>query len=55
VIQREAPYVGKSLYGGCPSFGGKIGEIIAYNRELADDEVQLVPKQAIAEGYASPA
>lgn len=41
-IDRQAIYVGKSLYVGCPSFDGKIGEIIAYNRELSDDEVQLV-------------
>jgi len=41
-IERQAIYVGKSLYGGCPSFSGKIGEIIAYNRELAVDEVKTI-------------
>jgi hypothetical protein len=41
-IERQAIYVGKSLYGGCPSFSGKIGEIIVYNRELAADEVRAV-------------
>jgi hypothetical protein len=41
-IERQAIYVGKSLYGGCPSFNGKIAEIIAYDRELTDDDVQFV-------------
>jgi hypothetical protein len=40
--ERQAVYVGRSLYDGCPTFNGKVGEILAYNRGLTDDEVQLV-------------
>jgi hypothetical protein len=49
-VQRDAIYVGKSLYEGCPSFNGKISEIIAYNRELPDDEVSVV-EQALQKKY----
>lgn len=43
-IERQAVYVGKTLYNGCPSFSGKIGEILVYGRELATDQVQSIEK-----------
>lgn len=41
-IQRQAIYVGKTLYANCPSFSGKIAELIVYARALAGDEVQAI-------------
>jgi hypothetical protein len=43
-IERLAAYVGKTLYANCPSYAGRIGEILVYNRELSSDEVQAVEK-----------
>ena len=42
VIRRDAVYVGRSLYTGCPSFAGRISEVILYARALSDAEVQNV-------------
>jgi hypothetical protein len=39
VTERTETFVGKSLYGGCPTFGGRISEILLYERTLAVPEL----------------
>ena len=41
-VIRKAVYVGKSLYSGCHTFAGRIGEVIVYARALPDTESRAV-------------
>jgi hypothetical protein len=41
-VIRKAVYVGKSLYSGCHTFAGRIGEVIVYARALPDADSRAV-------------
>jgi hypothetical protein len=43
-LQRLQTFIGKSLYSGCPTFSGRIGEVIVYNRALTLEETLGVQK-----------
>lgn len=43
-LQRLQTFIGKSLYSGCQTFPGRIGEVIIYNRALTLEETLGVQK-----------
>jgi hypothetical protein len=44
-LKRDAAFVGRTLYGGCTTYAGRVGELIVYNRAFSDAEMKVV------EGY----
>jgi hypothetical protein len=41
-VPRQATFIGKTLYGNCVSFSGRIGEVIVYDRALEASEMATV-------------
>lgn len=42
VVERRFAYVGHTLYDGCPTWDGDIGELVVYDRALSPDEYDAV-------------
>lgn len=42
VVTRTQSYVGRSLYGSCTTFSGRIGEILVYGRAVTDPELLAI-------------
>lgn len=38
-LKRDAAFIGKTLYGGCSTFVGRIGELIVYDRAFSSEEL----------------
>jgi len=38
-LERKEAFIGKSYYGDCEGFGGKLAEIVMYARALSEDEL----------------
>ena len=41
-LRRDAAFVGKTLYGGCATYAGRVGELIVYDRAFSTEEMKAV-------------